>query len=146
LRSLLGIVSPDLLASCTSEATGRDVVLSGFFSSTRIFPHHAPNADLLEKTDAALAAWESRILRASGGAYVISEAKRTLIARALVHEPQTPFAPARARSVLKCNLRDDPMRELASKERLRLMTSARAISVRLASPDDICATGRPARC
>src|SRR5882757_828068 len=37
LRSLLGIVSPDLLSSCTSDATGRDVVLSGFFSSTRIF-------------------------------------------------------------------------------------------------------------
>ena len=35
LRSLLGIVSPDLLASCTTDATGRDVVLSGFFSSTR---------------------------------------------------------------------------------------------------------------
>src|SRR5258708_36284230 len=30
LRSLLGIVSPDLLASCTTDATGRDVVLSGF--------------------------------------------------------------------------------------------------------------------
>ena len=54
LRSLLGIVSPDLLASCTTDATGRDVVLSGFFSSTRIFPHHAPSPELLEKTDAAL--------------------------------------------------------------------------------------------
>ena len=31
LRSLLGIVSPDLLASCTTDATGRDVVLSGLF-------------------------------------------------------------------------------------------------------------------
>src|SRR5580658_7087604 len=40
LRSLLGIVSPDLLGACTTDATGRDVVLSGFFSSTRIFPHH----------------------------------------------------------------------------------------------------------
>ncbi len=38
LRSLLGIVSPDLLAACTTEATCLDVVLSGFFSSTRIFP------------------------------------------------------------------------------------------------------------
>ncbi len=46
LRSLLGIVSPDLLASCTTDATGRDVVLSGFFSSTRIFPHHEPNPEL----------------------------------------------------------------------------------------------------
>src|SRR5260370_4142512 len=42
LRSLLGIVSPDLLASCTTDATGRDVGLSGFFSRTRIFPHHQP--------------------------------------------------------------------------------------------------------
>src|SRR5947199_3306067 len=45
LRSLLGIVSPDLLASCTTDATGRDVVLSGFFSSTRIFPYHHPDPE-----------------------------------------------------------------------------------------------------
>src|SRR5215472_11961881 len=38
LRSLLGIVSPDLLAACTTDATGLDVVISGFFSSTGIFP------------------------------------------------------------------------------------------------------------
>src|SRR5438094_3581707 len=45
LRTLLGIVSPDLLASCTTDATGRGVVLSGFFSSTRIFPIHHPNRE-----------------------------------------------------------------------------------------------------
>jgi iron complex transport system ATP-binding protein len=90
LRSLLGIVSPDLLASCTTDATGRDVVLSGFFSSTRIFPHHAPNRDLLEKTDAALARLGIAHLAARPLAQMSSgEAKRTLIARALVHEPQT---------------------------------------------------------
>src|SRR5450432_1635362 len=33
LRSMLGIVSNDLMSACTGEATGRDVVLSGFFSS-----------------------------------------------------------------------------------------------------------------
>ncbi len=89
LRSLLGIVSPDLLASCTSDATGRDVVLSGFFSSTRIFPHHACNPDLLGKTDAALARLGIAHLAARPVAQMSSgEAKRTLIARALVHEPQ----------------------------------------------------------
>src|ERR1700737_2132854 len=90
LRSLLGIVSPDLLASCTSEATGRDVVLSGFFSSTRIFPHHEPSPELLEKTDAALA--RLGIAHLAGRPVVqmsSGEAKRTLIARALVHKPQT---------------------------------------------------------
>jgi iron complex transport system ATP-binding protein len=90
LRSLLGIVSPDLLASCTTDATGRDVVLSGFFSSTRIFPHHAPNADLLEKTDTALARLGIAHLAGRPVAQMSSgEAKRTLIARALVHQPQT---------------------------------------------------------
>ncbi len=90
LRSLLGIVSPDLLASCTSDATGRDVVLSGFFSSTRIFPHHAPNPELIEKTDAALARLGIAHLAGRPVAQMSSgEAKRTLIARALVHDPQT---------------------------------------------------------
>jgi iron complex transport system ATP-binding protein len=90
LRSLLGIVSPDLLASCTTEATCRDVVLSGFFSSTRIFPHHAPSAELLEKTEAALARLGIAHLAGRPVAQMSSgEAKRTLIARALVHAPQT---------------------------------------------------------
>src|SRR5947207_1819653 len=89
LRSRLGIVSPDLLSSCTTDATGRDVVLSGFFSSTRIFPHHAPSADLLEKTRGALARLGVGHLADREVAHMSSgEAKRTLIARALVHEPQ----------------------------------------------------------
>ena len=90
LRSLLGIVSPDLLASCTSDATGRDVVLSGFFSSTRIFPHHHPNPENLALTDAALARLGIAHLSNRPVAQMSSgEAKRTLIARALVHDPQT---------------------------------------------------------
>jgi iron complex transport system ATP-binding protein len=90
LRSLLGIVSPDLLGSCTTDATGRDVVLSGFFSSTRIFPHHQPNPELLERTEGALARLGIAHLANRPVAEMSSgEAKRTLIARALVHEPQT---------------------------------------------------------
>lgn len=90
LRSHLGIVSPDLLASCTTDSTGRDVVLSGFFSSTRIFPHHHPEKEHLERAEAALARLgighlaQRPLLHMSSG-----EAKRTLIARALVHEPHT---------------------------------------------------------
>lgn len=90
LRSLLGIVSPDLLASCTTGATGRDVVLSGFFSSTRIFPHHHPDPVHLARTQAVLERLgiahlaERPVAQMSSG-----EAKRTLIARALVHDPKT---------------------------------------------------------
>jgi iron complex transport system ATP-binding protein len=90
LRSQLGIVTPDLLASCTTDATCRDVVLSGFFSATRIFPHHAPSPDLLGKTNRALARLGIAHLAGRQVAQMSSgEAKRTLIARALVHEPQT---------------------------------------------------------
>jgi iron complex transport system ATP-binding protein len=90
LRSLLGIVSPDLLAACTTDATGLDVVLSGFFSSTRIFPNHQPAEGHRARAEAALARLGiphlsgRPVLEMSSG-----EAKRTLIARALVHEPQT---------------------------------------------------------
>src|SRR5260370_20385391 len=90
LRSLLGIVSPGLLASCTTDATGRDVVLSGFFSSTRIFPHHHPDSEHLARAEAALERRGAPHLAERPVAHMSSgEAKRTLIARALVHEPRT---------------------------------------------------------
>src|SRR5579872_6625546 len=38
LRSLLGIVSNDLMAQCTREMDGLEIVLSGFFSSIGIWP------------------------------------------------------------------------------------------------------------
>jgi iron complex transport system ATP-binding protein len=116
LRSLLGIVSPDLLASCTTDATGRDVVLSGFFSSTRIFPHHAPSADLLEKSDVALARLGIAHLASRPVAQMSSgEAKRTLVARALVHEPQTL-------------LFDEPSNALDIGAQIRLRDTMRALA------------------
>src|SRR5713226_4829569 len=90
LRSKLGIVSPDLLASCTTDATGRDVVLSGFFSSTRIFPHHHPDPRHLARAEETLARLGIAHLAGRAVAEMSSgEAQRTLIARALVHHPQT---------------------------------------------------------
>jgi iron complex transport system ATP-binding protein len=89
LRSLLGIVSPDLLGACTTDATGRDVVLSGFFSSTRIFPHHHPDPAQLALADRALERMGVAHLAGRSVARMSSgEAKRTLIARALVHAPR----------------------------------------------------------
>jgi iron complex transport system ATP-binding protein len=116
LRSLLGIVSPDLLAACTSDATGLDVVLSGFFSSTRIFPHHAPQQEQLCRAQAALERLGITHLVSRPVAEMSSgEAKRTLIARALVHEPKTLLfdEPSNALDIAgQVGLRDT-MRELA---------------------------------
>jgi iron complex transport system ATP-binding protein len=116
LRSLLGIVSPDLLASCTTDATGRDVVLSGFFSSTRIFPHQHPDSMHLERAEAALERLgiahlaERPVAQMSSG-----EAKRTLIARALVHDPQTLLfdEPSNALDISAQLQLRETMRELA---------------------------------
>src|SRR5271156_3935825 len=116
LRSLLGIVSPDLLASCTTDATGRDVVLSGFFSSTRIFPHHAPNPELLARSDAALRRLGiAHLADRSVSEMSSGEAKRTLIARALVHDPQTLLfdEPSNALDIAAQFQLRDTMRELA---------------------------------
>ena len=90
LRSLLGIVSPDLLASCTTEATGLDVVLSGFFSSTRIFSHHHIESEFIDRANSALARLNASHLAARPVSELSSgEAKRILLARALVHDPKT---------------------------------------------------------
>jgi iron complex transport system ATP-binding protein len=116
LRSLLGIVSPDLLAACTGDATGLDVVLSGFFSSTRIFPHHSPKPGHLRRAKAALERLNIRHLMKRPVAEMSSgEAKRTLIARALVHKPRTLLfdEPGNALDIAgQLGLRDS-MRELA---------------------------------
>ena len=116
LRNLLGIVSPDLLAACTTDATGRDVVLSGFFSSTRIFPHHHPDPEHLAKSEAVLARVgvahlaDRCVMHMSSG-----EAKRTLIARALVHEPKTLLfdEPSNALDIAAQFQLRETMRELA---------------------------------
>src|ERR1700674_2336058 len=55
LRARLGIVSNDLMLSCTGDANGRDVVLSGFFSSISIFSNHMVDSNQLPLADAALA-------------------------------------------------------------------------------------------
>jgi len=116
LRSLLGIVSPDLLAACTTDATGLDVVLSGFFSSTRIFPNHQPLEEHRLRAEAALARLGIGHLAKRPLAEMSSgEAKRMLIARALVHEPQTLLfdEPGNALDIAgQVELRDT-MRELA---------------------------------
>jgi len=116
LRSKLGIVSPDLLASCTTDATGQDVVLSGFFSSTRIFPHHHPDPEHVARANEALARLGIAHLANRAVAEMSSgEAKRALIARALVHEPQTLLfdEPSNALDIAAQLQLRNTMRELA---------------------------------
>jgi iron complex transport system ATP-binding protein len=89
LRGYLGIVSNDLMLSCTGDASGIDVVLSGFFSSTAIYPNHLVEPEQEARAQAALA--ELRIVHLADRPVCemsSGEARRVLIARALVHKPR----------------------------------------------------------
>ena len=89
LRSMLGIVSNDLMSAVTGEATGLHVVLSGFFSSTAVFTHHILTADQTDRANATLVQLQVPYLADRPVCEMSSgEAKRILIARALVHRPR----------------------------------------------------------
>lgn len=89
LRNLLGIVSGDLQQTCCRQIKVLDVVLSGFFSSIGIYYNHkitpkmeAKAREILEFLE--ISHLENRLMcELSSG-----EARRVLIGRALVHEPQ----------------------------------------------------------
>jgi iron complex transport system ATP-binding protein len=116
LRSLLGIVSNDLMSSCTGDASGLDIVLSGFFSSMRIFPNHTIDPQHLELAEAALA--ELGVSHLSNRAVEqmsSGEAKRVLIARALVHKPRALLfdEPSNSLDIMAQHGLRDTMRSLA---------------------------------
>jgi iron complex transport system ATP-binding protein len=89
LRTLLGIVSNDLMAACTRQFSGRDIVLSGFFSSIGIWPHQEITAEMHDETERAMSMLEiSHLADRSMDEMSSGEARRFLIARALVHKPR----------------------------------------------------------
>ena len=89
LRKLLGIVSADLMATCTRSVSGLDIVLSGFFSSIGIWPHQEITPDMIEQARRALETLEvSHLAERFTDEMSSGEARRVLLARALVHNPQ----------------------------------------------------------
>ena len=89
LRSHLGIVSNDLMQSCARDISGREAVLSGFFSSIGIWPNHHVTAAMEAKTDEILALLEiSHLAGRDVNEMSSGEARRILIGRALAHDPK----------------------------------------------------------
>ena len=89
LRAAIGIVSNDLLTTCTRRITGRELLLSSFFGSIGLWPHHHATPEMHARVEEVLA-WlglpylaNRLITRMSSG-----EARRLLIGRALIHRPR----------------------------------------------------------
>jgi len=88
LRPMLGIVSDDLLARSRRPAKGRDVILSGFFSTLELWPHNDVTEEMERKADEILAKLEIEHLAERTTAEMSSgESRRVLIGRALAHDP-----------------------------------------------------------
>jgi iron complex transport system ATP-binding protein len=88
LRPLLGIVSNELMRRSTREISGREMVLSGFFSSIGVQPYHEVTPPMIEKTAQVLELLEVPHLADREMTEMSSgEAHRLLIGRALVHDP-----------------------------------------------------------
>jgi iron complex transport system ATP-binding protein len=89
LRKLMGIVSADLMATCTRSVSGMDIVLSGFFSSIGIWPHQEIASAMIEQARRALERLEvSHLADRFTDEMSSGEARRVLLARALVHSPR----------------------------------------------------------
>jgi iron complex transport system ATP-binding protein len=89
LRQMLGIVSSDLMTACARDSTGFDIALSGFFSSIGIWPHHEVTPEMRHRATEALALMEvSHLADRWTDEMSSGEARRVLIARALVHKPK----------------------------------------------------------
>jgi iron complex transport system ATP-binding protein len=116
LRMLMGIVSNDLMERCKAETTGRDVVLSGFFSSMRIFENHKVGPDHLREATAALERVDALHLADRSLEQMSSgEAQRVLIARALVHQPKALIfdEPTNSLDIMMQHTLRETMRKLA---------------------------------
>jgi iron complex transport system ATP-binding protein len=89
LRNLLGLVSNDWMQFCTRHYSGLETVLSGFFGSVGVWRYHHVTPAMREKARAVLEALEIAHLADRNVDEMSSgEARRMLIARALVHDPR----------------------------------------------------------
>ncbi len=121
LRAQLGIVSADLHdrfvhGNSNGVVTGLDAVVSGFFATHGVFAHQRVTPAMIGQGMAALErVGAARLAAATLDTMSTGEARRVLIARALVHQP--------AALVL-----DEPTRGLDLVSRHQFMERVRAIA------------------
>src|ERR1700727_23005 len=89
LRKHLGVVATELPGERTSVTRGLDAVVSGFFSSSTLWPNLRVTESMRARALDALALMGAAYLRDRWvGEMSAGEKRRVMIARALVHQPE----------------------------------------------------------
>jgi iron complex transport system ATP-binding protein len=89
LRNHLGLVSNDWMQMCTRDYDGYEIVVSGFFGSVGIWPNHEVTTAMEDKAREVMELLEiPHLAERNTNEMSSGEARRVLIARALVHNPQ----------------------------------------------------------
>jgi iron complex transport system ATP-binding protein len=87
-RRVMGVVSDSLQEQYDVAVTARDAVTSGFFGSVGLYRHQTVTPQMREKADALLELLGIELLTdRTMDTLSTGEARRALIARALVHDP-----------------------------------------------------------
>jgi iron complex transport system ATP-binding protein len=116
LRALLGIVTNDLVATCTKPYPVLETALSGFFGSIGIWPNHDVTPVMETKAREVLEFFEIGHLADRLMTEVSSgEARRAIFARALVHDP-------------KALVLDEPMNSLDVREHREVREAMRKLA------------------
>jgi len=88
LRRQLGIISADLQENYSPEVLGRQVVLSGFFSSVGVWGHHRLTNEQHQRVEAVLSQLDIQGLADRAfGELSSGQQRRLLLGRALVNAP-----------------------------------------------------------
>lgn len=89
LRKRLGVVAAEFPSERTLHTLGRDAVITGFFSSSTIWPELHVTAAMRNRAAEVLQQLEaSHLAEKPVGEMSAGEMRRVLIARALVHNPE----------------------------------------------------------
>lgn len=124
LRSHFGYVSQDLQFTFTRTISGRDVLLSGFFSSIGL-SFHAITPEMEKKAEEISRFLEiSHLMCRSFSDMSSGEARRFLIGRALVHNPQVLILdePSNSLDLHALHMLRTTMRRVAQKTVIILVT------------------------